>query len=424
MSFVDKRARVLWRISIATCGGDLPLRLEAEPHWTRRDVLDSLQEEGRLLHGTSFLACGETLAAAGIQNEDLLTLVRQPPPLLLLTNRGDGSAQILCPADGSIMQTLVGHTWFIMHASWSSDLGMIVTASEDHSAKVWNVESGKCLHTLEHSRYVCFATFDGKSQRIVTASQDETVKLWSVESGTCIRTLHMSTEINCAAFSPDGQFLVVSGYAWNGGIWNTLSGEFLHVLRHSDDILCVAWSFDGSLVASSSEDGIAKLWRLEQSAESCRCLQTFVHSDFPNRKARGVHKVVFSPDSLLLVTASYDHTARIWTTSDTSRCVHVLRHRKGLLTAEFLQDGRMVATASYDRTAKFWSVVSGECLRTCNISENGAPTVNRIAFTQDASVISTLNIHGKAQIFRVSMGGNYSCSFDMTDIGRLAFAPS
>jgi WD40 repeat protein len=55
----------------------------------------------------------------------------------------------------------------------------VISASGDQTLKVWDLESGRALATLESHAYVvsaCAVTPDGR--RVVSASGDETLKVW------------------------------------------------------------------------------------------------------------------------------------------------------------------------------------------------------------------------------------------------------
>ena len=81
----------------------------------------------------------------------------------------------------------------------SPDGRRVVSASLDHTLKVWDVATGECVATLEgHSQYVqCVAVFpDGQS--VVSGSWDKTLKVWDVATGKCVATLEgHSAQVRC-----------------------------------------------------------------------------------------------------------------------------------------------------------------------------------------------------------------------------------
>ena len=65
-----------------------------------------------------------------------------------------------------------------------------VSASEDKTLKVWDLESGRALRTLEgHSDWVNGVAVTPDGRRAVSASWDKTLKVWDLESGRALRTL-------------------------------------------------------------------------------------------------------------------------------------------------------------------------------------------------------------------------------------------
>jgi WD40 repeat protein len=68
-----------------------------------------------------------------------------------------------------------------------------------------------------------------------------------------------------------------------------------------------------------------------------------------------VEDLHMSPDGRLILTASTDKTAKIW--SMTGQLLHTLKgHQGGIETAKFNPNGQSIFTASYDRTIKLWSL--------------------------------------------------------------------
>ena len=68
-----------------------------------------------------------------------------------------------------------------MSAVFSFDGGRIVTASDDKTARVWDVANSKPICELKgHQRGVTSAAFSPNGKHIVTASRDTTVRIWNL----------------------------------------------------------------------------------------------------------------------------------------------------------------------------------------------------------------------------------------------------
>ncbi len=83
---------------------------------------------------------------------------------------------------GPLIRTLEGHTHGV-HAVAMLDEKRVVSASRDHTLRVWDLDSGETIRTLEgHTSGVqAVAVLD--DQRVVSASSDQTLRVWDVESG-------------------------------------------------------------------------------------------------------------------------------------------------------------------------------------------------------------------------------------------------
>ncbi|OLT62667.1 MULTISPECIES: WD40 repeat domain-containing protein [Moorena] len=105
----------------------------------------------------------------------------------------------------------MGHRSAVTSAVFSPDGSRILTASEDTTARLWNLK-GELITTLAgHSARVNSAVFSPDGNTIVTTSQDKTAKLWDKE-GNLLNTLrghdcdrNGQCRVNSALFSPDGQ---------------------------------------------------------------------------------------------------------------------------------------------------------------------------------------------------------------------------
>ena len=82
-------------------------------------------------------------------------------------------------------------------------------ASEDNMLRVWDLESGQVLRTLQgHVDAVNCMTITPDGSRVVSGSHDETMRLWDLESGEEVATFTGESGINGCAVAPDGQTIV------------------------------------------------------------------------------------------------------------------------------------------------------------------------------------------------------------------------
>ena len=111
---------------------------------------------------------------------------------------------------------------------FSTDDSLLLTASEDHTARLWNAQTGEIYNVLAgHSDGVLTAEFNPDSTQVVTASLDGTARIWSVSSGEQLITpiSHASGAIRSATFSPDGQLIITAGDDDFVRGWDAETGE-------------------------------------------------------------------------------------------------------------------------------------------------------------------------------------------------------
>lgn len=97
---------------------------------------------------------------------------------------------------------------FLWEMAFSPD-GRWVAVSDTGAITIRNTDDHHIEHTIEeHAAMIEAYTFSPDSRRLATVSRDKSVKLWDVESGQLLMTLNGLTKPgSCIAFSPDGKQL-------------------------------------------------------------------------------------------------------------------------------------------------------------------------------------------------------------------------
>ena len=167
--------------------------------------------------------------------------------------------------------TLRGHSDVVSCVALSGDGRLAVSACNDRTLKLWEVESGHLLRTLQGHFYSVRGVALSRDGRLaVSASEDKTLKVWDVESGRELRTLQGHTDsVYGVALSGDGRLAVSASGDKTLKVWDVESGRELRTLQgHSDAVSGVALSEDGRLAVSASYDKTLKVWEVGSGREA------------------------------------------------------------------------------------------------------------------------------------------------------------
>jgi WD40 repeat protein len=303
---------------------------------------------------------------------------------------------------GRVLATLEGHVLGVTACAVTPDGRRAVSASWDHVLKVWDLETGRALATLEsHSEGVtaCAVTSDG---RVVSASQDRTLKVWDLETGRVLATLEgHSSAVTACAVTPNGR-VVSASQDRTLKVWDLESGSVLATLEgHSSAVTACAVTSDGRRVVSASWDQTLRLWELE-SGQALATLKG--HGD-------GVTACAVTSDGRRVVSASWDHTLKVWDLG-TSRLLATLEgHAHWVTACAVTPDGGRVVSASWDRTLKIWALETERALvlpgchasrvTACAVTPDGGRVISassdrtlKVWDLEAGSVLSTLEGHG------------------------------
>lgn len=300
----------------------------------------------------------------------------------------------------------VGHTSWVTMAHFSPNGKLLVTASLDGTAKIWDVYSGKLLaNLLVYKDSVLMAQFspvtieDKEGGRyVVTASADKVIKIWDSYSGELLKNLEgHKGAVNAVQFSPDGTKLLSASADTSAIIWDVASGRPLRTLRgHNYALAAANFSPDGNkIVTTSSRSQYAILWNAETGDSIAHLI---------GHKSFVVH-ASFSPDSKQVITTSRDSTARLWDAND-GHALSVLKSHLGQVNhaafspkcATDSLGGKYIVTAGDDRTIIIWETVTGNEVAK---SQRFGNKVHMAQFSPDGTMIIAASYDKTARLFNL-----------------------
>ena len=144
---------------------------------------------------------------------------------------------------------------------WSPD-GKQLAMFSSAGIYLYDAQTLREVQRIESSAGMLNIAFAPDGATFASRSGDGTIKIWEVASGRVLHTLRgHDGPVASVAFAPDGAMLA-SGSRYNTiRIWEVASGRVLHTLRgHTDWVWSVAFAPDGATLASGSWDGTIRLW--------------------------------------------------------------------------------------------------------------------------------------------------------------------
>ena len=292
-----------------------------------------------------------------------------------------------------------GHTDRVWHVCFSPDGSRLASCSGDKTIRlwVWNTtsveEEGKeegeerkkvgmrCYAVLEDAQTRTIRSCDWSrpdGELLAAASFDATTAIWErrisddgvadEEEWEVVSELEgHENEVKSVAWCPNYGSTAGMGMlatcsrdksVW---IWEQLPGydfECVDVKNgHTQDVKMVAWHPNGMILASASYDDTIKLWVDDGDGDEWRCAQTLVgHTST-------VWALAFNYDGSKMVSVGDDKSLKIWACNTTPSgdlnwsCIQTIsgQHRRPIYSVSWSHANGMIATGSGDNSINIFT---------------------------------------------------------------------
>jgi WD40 repeat protein len=290
------------------------------------------------------------------------------------------------PTSPEWVRTLSGHTGNVYSVAVTAD-GRIVSGSDDHTVRVWDLATGKLVRILTGHTGAVYSVVVTEDGRIVSGSSDDSVRVWDLATGRLVRTLTDHTEgVDSLAVTGDGRIV---GSADNGvQVWDLATGTWIQTLTgHTKPVYEVAVTPDGTQALSGSLDDTVRVWDLASGEEVRRVdadiwgavavtpdgeqflgvglgevyvwdLSTGEMVDTLYSDVLFIEGVAVTPDGQRVICACNDVRSghvTVWS-SATGQGVDLTGHTEEVQAVAVTSNGRQVVSGSLDDTVRVWNM--------------------------------------------------------------------
>merc|ERR1712010_392762 len=213
---------------------------------------------------------------------------------------------------------LKGHTRPLSCVLFNRDSDLLFTCAKDQIPTVWYAKNGERIGTYNGHTGACSKlSMNADSSLLITGSADMSAKLWDVQTGHCMYTWKHRTPVRAVGIAlGDMQVLTV-----NDPVMQSKPTVFIYdldkddldgmrsepvreMLGHEQKINNAFWGPLNESIFSCSDDGTVRTWNPENGKEIGRI----------RAHEKGIQTMAFSKDFTHFITASLDHTAKLFDT--------------------------------------------------------------------------------------------------------------
>jgi WD40 repeat protein/tetratricopeptide (TPR) repeat protein len=260
----------------------------------------------------------------------------------------------------------------------------LVSASDDKTAIVWNVETGEVVSTFAgHADKIECVNWHPNGQQIVSTSRDDnSIRFWDPATASEVAAAIEDRVTSYAVWRADGKYLATVEPGWPRGRFVIRDGNTHEPIeiRTAATVGRALWSKNGQSLATSHPWGgppMIEMW----DEQAKRPTRAFTGHTF------GVGPMIWI-DEDRVATCSADHTIRIWNFKP--RELHTVRQEDALESVRWSPDGRLLASLSAaERSVRILSSQNGDVA--CEISSGD--TIGAIAWAPDSRRLATWSFH-------------------------------
>ncbi|CAI2176006.1 13449_t:CDS:2 [Funneliformis geosporum] len=214
---------------------------------------------------------------------------------------------------------MVRHTRSLTQIKYNREGDLLFSVSKDHVVNAWYSHNGERLGTYNgHVGAIWTVDVNSTSSLLLTGSADNNVKLWEVETGNCLHTWEFKTAVKRVAFSEDDSMALfvteqrmgfpgtVAIYSIENDVDAKQSDEpITTIIPEGSKAMVSDWGYLNKYIITGHENGAISQydWKTGEKIKSIH-----PHTDV-------ITDLQMSEDRTYFITSSKDKSAQIFESS-------------------------------------------------------------------------------------------------------------
>ncbi|MDP9098832.1 MAG: TIR domain-containing protein [Verrucomicrobiota bacterium] len=180
---------------------------------------------------------------------------------LLVTAGWDGKVRQWNAASAESVGAVFGTEHEVTCMRLAPDNNAIATGHRNGAVNLWSL-SGKLLQRMSHKKAITSLAFTRTGQYLVTGSEDYTASVWDVATGRPAgEPIRHEAPVTAVAFDPASDRVATAADDGTVRVWDALTGQpITETLRHEKGVTCLEFSHDGKTLFSASRDRTVRIW--------------------------------------------------------------------------------------------------------------------------------------------------------------------